>query len=118
MPNLPRPAAVWKPQTPDVLYSHIGLELMLFDGMLAGCLNALNPPLLLSKFHGTLSPADGTLDASSPRSTTPFGMRSRSGALNVPDRSRSSPSSLVKCPAGAPEPVNRLEKVTSSRGTM
>src|SRR5262245_55571875 len=123
-PNLPSPAAVWKPQLPPVLNSHNGLTLMPL-GVLSGCRNGNQPPLLLSKFHGARWPASaGLFEFRIPLSRigfpTPstFGRMLRSGGFREPLRLRSSPSSLVKCPAGAPVPLNRDENVTSSDGSM
>src|SRR6185295_16551262 len=66
---------VWKPQAPRVVYSHEELAGVVGPGVLPGCRTLTQPPLLWSKFQGTLSPADGpVLLNRMPRSRTPFGM--------------------------------------------
>src|SRR6266850_7810445 len=139
MPNLFSPAEVWKPHTPEVLYSHIGLALM-FVAVLDGCRTESHPPLLASKFQGTLSALDGPVPENRrPRSRVPFGRTSASAASRMPLLFRSSPRVLlttvlqVPVPApvqqanGLPAPThwaldptgaNSDEKVTSSSGRM
>src|SRR5262245_52599041 len=82
MPYLFNPADVWKPHGPDVLYSHIGFALIP-AGVLAGWRIDDQPPLLLSKVHGILSPTDGPLDETrTPRSNRPFGTMSGSQQMS------------------------------------
>ena len=103
--------------TPPPLYSHSGFGLML-PRLLKLERNGNQPPSLLSKFQGTLSPALGPVaDARMPRSSRPFGMVSSPGS-RVLLSFRSSPSVLFTLPV---PPVvlstkNRLEKVMSSSG--
>ena len=114
------PAAdVWKPQSPLVLYSHIGLAEMP-NAVLPGCRIGTQPPVVLSKFQGILSPVDGPDPANRmPRSRTPLGMMSVSETSRTPLLFRSSPRMLVT--VGVPEMVvpgtNMDEKVTSSSGS-
>src|SRR5437773_7926211 len=114
MPNLFRPAELWKPHTPDVLYSHIGLGLM-FVAVLAGWRIGTHPPLLRSKFHGTLSlPGVGPVaERRMPRSRRLFGTTSSPGS-RMPLLFTSSPRVLLTTVLPVPIVVNRDEKVTSS----
>src|SRR5438093_7276495 len=94
MPYLFSPAGepdVWKPHTPEVLYSHIGFD-EIPAARLPGCRTANQPPFDASKFHGTLSARLGPVALNRmPRSRALFGTTSASVASSTPLSFRSSP---------------------------
>src|SRR6266571_7879179 len=117
------PPDVWKPHSPFVFHSHIGFGEM-DPALLCGCRIGTQPPLVLSKFQGTLSPLDGPVaENRMPRSRKPFGTMSRSFESRRPLLFRSSPRVLLTSSAAtvgvaglsAPR-TNMEEKVTSSSG--
>src|SRR5437879_1811649 len=83
--GLPSGMADWKPQTPEVLYSHT--TLVADPGLLRVDRIGFHPPLLVSKFHGTRLPhvpppvqSEGTAHPSPlrvPPKQTPMMPRSR-----------------------------------------
>ena len=118
IPYLFSPPDVWKPHTPEVRYSHIEFGLM-FSTLLCGCRIDTHPPSLLSKFHGTLSAADGPVaDPRMPWSSIPFGMMSASPGSWISLQFKSSPHQLLTIALPGPIVANRDEKTTSSSGRM
>src|SRR2546425_9024507 len=114
------PRGVGPPEhSPPPLYSHTGFGLMPL-GLLKLWRTGNQPPSLLSKFQGTLSPALVPVDsARMPRSSRPFGMMSVSLGSRMPLSFRSSPRVLLTFPGaagGAVPATNMLENVMSSSG--
>src|SRR5258706_10046521 len=102
-------------QTPPPLYSHTGSG-PAEPGRLNTERSGTQPPSLLSKLQGTLSPALGPLaEARIPRSSRAFGIVS-SPLSSSPLSFRSSPRVLVTLPDAVPT-TNIDENVTSSSGS-
>src|SRR5262245_40589607 len=112
---LPSGMAVWKPQAPDLVYSHMLVGPMPIPTLLSGWRRPSQPPLLRSKSNGTLwSGSAGVVEFRMPRSSAPFGMMSPSpGSVLVPLLLRSSPSVLLTKPLTLLG-TNMVEKVMSS----
>src|SRR5574341_62576 len=114
--GLPSKIVVCPPQAPEVLYSQTLAVPMSRPGLLSGWRTPSQPPLLRSKFQGTLCTSNGFVETRKPLSTTPFGMMSPSpGSVLSPSLFTSSPSVLLTMLLRLLA-TNMDAKVTSSSG--